>query len=424
MDLKQAFALVDRKDTELVAVLRQLLSIDTTNPPGLGYERMVEYLESRFRLLGFRNQRVLVPEEQWRSLPLPLEGPRVNLVSRRHSGRDREEVTIYAHMDTVPVEGEWRYDPFLGQVEQGRIYGRGAADSKGAIACLIVAFEVIGQLRLECRYNVTCCLTTDEEVGGYPGALELAKRGFFTGHVLCLEGSQEPEEFVAAAGMVDVHITTKGRSCHTGVNYLGVNAVEEMIPILEEAMRLKVQVEAQDASFPGGATTGPATGAPGFASMRRNFTLAVLRGGEKSNVVPPECTLIINRRFTPDETSEQAVQEIMDAVERGRARSKALEVVTEILPGFPAVRVNLDNPHAARLREARKVVMGYTDADFRRLASSKSYDLGFVQQATGNADFYFLGVGRPDSYEHGADESCRLADMRNLTKQLVYYLAF
>lgn len=419
MDLKQAFALVDRKDTELVAVLRQLLSIDTTNPPGLGYERMVEYLESRFRLLGFRNQRVLVPEEQWRSLPLPLEGPRVNLVSRRHFARDREEVTIYGHMDTVPVEGEWRYDPFLGQVELGRIYGRGAADSKGAIASLIVAFEVIGQLRLDCRYNVTCCLTTDEEIGGYPGAFELAKRGFFTGHVLCLEGSQEPEEFVAAAGMVDVHISVKGRSCHTGVNYLGVNAVEEMIPILEEMIRLKAKVEAQEALFPGD----PAAGS-GPTSMRRNFTLAVLRGGEKSNVVPPECTLIINRRFTPDETREQAVQEIMEAVERGRARSKALEIVTDVLPGFPALRVNLDNPHAARLREAKKVVMGYTDADFRRLASSKSYDLGFVQQTTGNADFYFLGVGRPDSSEHGEDESCRLADMRNLTKQLLYYLAF
>ncbi len=419
MDLKQAFALVDRKDTELVAVLRQLLSIDTTNPPGLGYERMVEYLESRFRLLGFRNQRVLVPEEQWRSLPLPLEGPRVNLVSRRHFGRDREEVTIYGHMDTVPVEGEWRYDPFLGQVEQGRVYGRGAADSKGAVAALIVAFEVIGQLRLDCRFNVTCCLTTDEEIGGFPGAFELAKRGFFTGHVLCLEGSQEPEEFVAAAGMVDVHITTKGRSCHTGVNYLGVNAVEEMFPVLEEMIRLKAKVESQEAHFPGDTAAGTDS-----TSMRRNFTLAVLRGGEKSNVVPPECTLIINRRFTPDETREQVVQEIMEAVERGRARSRALEIVTDVLPGFPALRVNLDNPHAARLREARKTVMGYTDSDFRRLASSKSYDLGFVQQTTGNADFYFLGVGRPDSNEHGEDESCRLADMRNLTKQLVHYLAF
>ncbi|MDP2871880.1 MAG: M20 family metallopeptidase [Bacillota bacterium] len=420
MDLKQAFALIDRKDTELVAVLRQLLSIDTTNPPGLGYERMVEYLESRFRLLGFRNQRVLVPEEQWRSLPLPLEGPRVNLVSRRHFGKDREEVTIYGHMDTVPVEGEWAYDPFLGQVELGRIYGRGAADSKGAIAALIVAFEVIGQLRLDCRYNVTCCLTTDEEIGGYPGVLELSRRGFFTGHVLCLEGSQEPEEFVAAAGMVDVHITAKGRSCHTGVNYLGVNAVEEMIPVLEEMMRLKADVESREPFVPPGA----AAGGSEPVAMRRSFTLAVLRGGEKSNVVPPECTLIINRRFTPDETREQAVQEIMDAVAAAKARSRALGIVTEVLPGFPALRVNLDNPHAARLRDARKAVMGYTDADFRRLASTKAYDLGFVQQTTGNADFYFLGVGRPDSHEHGADESCRLADMRNLTKELVYYLAF
>jgi succinyl-diaminopimelate desuccinylase len=150
LSFEQAFSLVDRKDTELVAVLRQLLAIDTTNPPGLGYDRMVEHLDSRFRQLGFRNQRMIVPESQWRGLPLPLEGSRVNLVCRKHYGNDLEDVTITAHMDTVPVEGEWQFDPFLGPIEMGRIYGRGVADSKGAIASLIVAFEVIGQLKLHC----------------------------------------------------------------------------------------------------------------------------------------------------------------------------------------------------------------------------------------------------------------------------------
>jgi len=417
LDLTQAFALVDRKDTELVAVLRQLLGIDTTNPPGLGYGRMVDYLESRFRLLGFRNQRVHVPEEQWRSLPLALEGPRVNLVSRRQFGRDREEITIYAHMDTVPVEGQWTYDPFMGQIELGKIYGRGAVDAKGAIACLVVAFEVIGQLRLDCRYNVTCCLTTDEEVGGFPGALELARRGHFVGHVLCLEGPQEPEEFLAAAGMVDVHVTTRGRSCHTGVNCLGVNAVEEMVPVLEEMVALKPVVEAREADIPGVPIEGRASD-----RMRPTLTLAVLQGGEKSNVVPPDCTLIVNRRYTPEETEEDVVGEILAAVERGKRRSKALEVVTQVLPAFPPLSVNLDNPHAVRLREAKKAVLGYEDADFQRYASAKSYELGFVQRVTGDDRFYFLGVTRPDSNEHATDESCRLTDMRNLTKELVYYL--
>ncbi len=417
MPLQQAFSLVDRKDTELVSVLRQLLAIDTTNPPGMNYRRMVDYLDSRTRLLGFRNQRIVVPEEQWRKLPVPLEGPRVNLVCRKHFGPDLEDVTIAAPMDTVPVEGEWSFDPFLGQIEMGRIYGRGTSDAKGSIASLIVAFEVIGQLRLSCKYNVTLCFYTDEEVGGYPGPLELAKRGFFQGHVLYLEGTQQPDEFLAAPGMVDVHVTTKGRSCHSSVNFLGVNAVEEMLPIAAELMALKQRVEAREYDIPADTHGGLRSG-----RMQPTFTLSLMRGGEKSNVVPAECTLIINRRFTPGETLEAVVGEIRAAVDRGRANSKALDVVIETLPGFPPFLVDLGNSNARKLREARKLVNGYQDGDFLQIASERARSAGYVQQVTGARKFYFMGVARPDSHMHGTDESCRLEDMHNLTKELVYYL--
>jgi len=415
--IAEAVALVDRKDTELVAVLRELLAIDTTNPPGSGYERMVDYLDSRFRRLGFRNQRVIVPEPQWRELPLPLDGSRVNLACRRQYVPGQEEITITAHMDTVPVDGDWQFDPYCGPIELGRIYGRGVSDAKGAIASLVVAFEVLGQLRLESRYNVTLCFTTDEEIGGYPGVLELARRGFFQGHVLNLEGSQEPEEFVAAAGMVDVHITTKGIPCHTGVNFLGINAVEEMLPIIGELMVLKRRVE-------GRTTDNPVSDYGGLRAgyMAPTFTISVLRGGEKSNVVPGECTLVVNRRYTPAETQAQVTAEILAAVERGRERSRAVKVFTQVLPGFPAFRCNLDNPHAAKLREAKKLYAGYTDEDFRQIASARSYSLGYVNTQAELLDCYFLGAGRADSHEHGVDECCRLSDLLNLTKELVYYL--
>ena len=413
--LDEAIQLVDRKDTELVALVREMLSIDTTNPPGREYERMVDYLASHLRPLGFRNQRILVPEAQWGSLPLPLAGPRVNLVSRRRYGGGREDITITAHLDTVPAGGDWTYKPFRGTIELGRIYGRGVADVKGAIASLLVAFEVLGQLRLPARYNVTLCLTTDEEVGGFPGSRELARRGFFKGHVLCLEGPQDPVEYVAAAGMVDVHVTTKGMACHTGVNHLGLNAVEEMLPILNELIAVKRDVEARPVPADVGVGAGP-------DAVRPTFTISVIRGGEKSNVVPDRCTVIVNRRYAPDETQDAVVGEIAAAVQRGGARSRA-EVTTEVLPGFPALTIDLANPHAAKLRQARKLVCGYTDADFRRRAATHSYSLGFVQAITGRRDFYFLGLGRPESHEHGLDECCRLVDLKNLTKQLIYYLA-
>ena len=416
--IQEAFALADRKDTDQVSVLRDLLGIDTTNRPGAGYERMVDYLDFRFRRLGFRNQRIVVPEAKWQSVPLPLDGPRVNLVCRRHVGPDREEITITAHMDTVPVAEGWRFDPWCGPIELGRIYGRGVADAKGAIASLIVAFEVFGQVRREPHYNITLCLTTDDEVGGYPGQLELARRGFFKGHVLCLEGSQEPEEFLAVAGMVDVKIIAKGIACRTGVNFLGINAVEEMPPVIEELMRLKRDVESRVTDIPAPTYRGRGPGV-----MTPTFTLSVIQGGDESNVVPGECTLIVNRRYTPGETEAGVTAEILTAMERGRARSRAVEITAQVIPGFPSFRCSLDNPHARRLRDAKKLVLGYQDEDFRQVASARSYGLGLVQQEMGLSDSHFTGVSRAEAMESDTDESCRLFDLFNLTKELVCHLS-
>jgi len=110
-------------------------------------------------------------------------------------------------------------------------------------------------------------------------------------------------------------------------------------------------------------------------------------------------------------------------VERGRARSRAVEITTQVIPGFPACRCSLDNPHARRLRDAKKLVLGYKEEDFRQVASARAYGLGLVQQEMGLSDFHFTGVSRAEAMESDTDESCRLFDLFNLTKELVYYLS-
>ncbi|MCA1553421.1 MAG: M20/M25/M40 family metallo-hydrolase, partial [Chloroflexi bacterium] len=288
MDTQRAFELVDGKLDQTLERMRRIIGVNTVIPPGENYDVLVDYLEPQFRDVGFTTERVVVPPEKVAQIPLPLSGPRVNLVASRASGKP-EAVTIYAHMDVVPIEEGWKHDPFGAEVDGGRIYGRGVADMKGTIASLLTALDVMHALNIEPRYDMHCILCTDEEVGVYAGAKYLAEQGYVKGHILCMEGVQDPRVHLASVGDVDVTVTTVGRSGHSGRNYTSVNALEEMIPILNELIALKRVVEKRESSI----AAAPHPLAPSkFATPM--FNLDVIQAGKKANIIPSSCTLVIN----------------------------------------------------------------------------------------------------------------------------------
>src|SRR5208337_769133 len=145
--INDAFRAVDQERDHIVVVLQDLIRIDTSCPPGKNYEKVVDYLELIFKKLRYETERVIVPESEVKQIPLELEGPRVNLVAEKKYGHD--PVSVYAHIDVVPVEEPWSMDPMRGIVKDGRVYGRGALDMKGSIASLMGALEVIEMMQLE-----------------------------------------------------------------------------------------------------------------------------------------------------------------------------------------------------------------------------------------------------------------------------------
>ena len=415
--LKEAFALADEKRDELIRLLRGIVSIDTCVPPGRNYDVLVDYLEPKFIELGFETERVIIPEEKIRKIPLPLEGPRVNLVATKNV--NKPPVSIYAHMDTVPIEQKWSVDPFAGVVKDGKIYGRGVLDMKGSIAALLAALQIIQELDLELSYSPVCLMCTDEEIGVYPGILHLALQGYVKGHILCLElGSQEAIVPAGALGKVDVTITVTGRSCHSGMSYLGINAVEEIVPILEELIKLKREVEKRESRIP----AFPIPEAPSKQLVPR-FNINIIRGGVKSNIVPSECTVIIDRRYIIEEKFEDIVAEIEGAVERGRKRSKAIDVKTGYLHVYPALEIDPNSVYARKMREALKAVKGYKDEDFVVGGISASTDMAFVAQVLKTDKFACIGPFRADNKSaHGADEYVNINDLISMVKELIYYL--
>ena len=416
-----AFTRSESMDDRILEHFRDLISVDTSVPPGLNYDTFVDVVEPKFQALGFSTERVVIPESLIDEIPLPLEGPRVNLVATRNSpSSNGEKVTIYAHMDVVPIEEGWTFEPFAATLDNGNIYGRGTADMKGALASLITAIEIMDAEGIEPAFDLIVCVCTDEEIGGYPGIWHLAKGGYVQGHMLCLEGGQDPRIGLASAGAVDVTIRTIGRSGHSGMNFVAVNAIDGMIPILNELYALKKEVEARESSVPG-----PAHPDAPSDKMTPMFNLSVIGAGRKSNIVPSSCELIVNRRYIPEESFDEVVGEIREAVDRGMELSVAEDVEVETFHVYPAMKMSgLDGPRTRKMVECYKLVHGYVDDDFIASGGSGSTDMANVHQELGWNDIPFTGPGRMDSRAHGANEFVRLDDVKSHMKVLISYLAF
>ena len=103
-------------------------------------------------------------------------------------------------------------------------------------------------------------------------------------------------------------------------------------------------------------------------------------------------------------------------------QSRALEAEVVFTQNYPSYYQSATHPGARRLREALKLVQGYSDADFVETGSGGSTDMAFVAQVLGTDQIATVGLGRQrESKAHGANESVRLADAKAHVKELIYY---
>ena len=117
------------QDSEVVSLLRDLVRVNTSNPPG-NEALVAELLRPRLEALGFEVEIV----------PTPAPG-KAHLIARLRATQPTEKPLLLAgHADVVGVERPlWTVDPFAGEIRAGRLYGRGAMDFKGGLAALTVA---------------------------------------------------------------------------------------------------------------------------------------------------------------------------------------------------------------------------------------------------------------------------------------------
>ena len=424
MSLEQIYNTVDNLDREKVmSVMRTFINIDTTVPPGNAYRQYVDALIPFFKNLGYSLEEVDVPEELVKQIPYNLEGPRINLVATKNFGRDKD-ISFYGHMDVVPApndgEKKWRFPPFEAtMIGSGKIYGRGTSDMKGAMVCLILALQIIEELKLTPKYNINVLNCTDEEIGVWPGVRYLAEKGYVKGAVFCMEGVTNPIIPIGTAGALNVTVESFGRSCHSGMNFLGINALEETVPILVELMKLKKIVEARESkNIPGL----PRFGTGEKRNMTPMFNLDIIHSGTKTNIVPDLCTLTINRRVIPDENLEDVKKEISEAIERGKEKSKLLDVKTTFVYDYPPMVADPNAPDITRMKKVMMEVQKVPENKIMVIGNAGSTDMGFISEILKTKDIVFHGVGNPGSNDHAVNENIKLKEVITYIKELIVFL--
>jgi succinyl-diaminopimelate desuccinylase len=356
----------------------------------------ISYLEPLFKQSGFDTRKIMIPAEHAEG----REG-RVNLVSHRPN-KGQPHLILYGHIDVVPAEG---WDAFKPRVENGRVYGRGAADMKGSIVALLEAMQSLKGKPL--NFDVSVMITTDEE-SSQATQIEYLKQHLEPvagAHFLNLDSSFG---FVSVAGLGALHVDIKvtGKSVHSGLSHLGENAVEKASPLIQALLNLKQAVEQRKSSVP----THPDTT---LSHMEGRLNINMIRGGIKINIVPDECLISVDRRLIPEENIEDARKELLDTLASVRGVTWQLERVHGIPTVPPA-----DDPVVDRLAD----IVGSTIGKGNKFGEMGSGDLSHIVAGWGCKAFG-LGVIRPECNIHGKDEFVYLKDIDDVAKILARFLS-
>ncbi len=395
----------------MIEDLAGLIAIDTSFPPGAGYDVFANHVTALLAPLGFETEYVNVPNELWSNQG--SHGARTNVIARRANGAPTH--CIYFHVDTVPPGDGWSVPPLQLTQRDNQLFGRGTADMKGTIAATLAAIRALDHCQLEYGFNPVLLFCTDEEGGLYPGIRYLAETQRVDGPILCLNGQALPRIWAGCFGSLDLRLRFFGRATHSGDPGNGVNAIEQALPILAALQALKSDVETRVSALPP-----PPVSAGG--PLHARLTLTMARGGAKGSSLPAVFEVNINRRYLPEEHSEAVIEEIQKCVSDAAAKTRLVDWNWDIEGHLAPVTDPDGDTYWPRWVAALSQGFGWPRDDFRVWGSSTSSDMGWAQM-TGHKEILLGGLSRPDRNVHAADEHTTTDDLMGLARSLMFYLA-
>jgi succinyl-diaminopimelate desuccinylase len=115
-------------------------------------------------------------------------------------------------------------------------------------------------------------------------------------------------------------------------------------------------------------------------------------------------------------------KEIEDAIEKGKTKSKLLNVKIKFIKGYPALKTDPNGQANVRMKKVMSLVQGIPEDEIKTIGSSGSTDMGCVSEILNTNDIITHGIGWGGSNEHGVNENVRLKDIIIFIKELIAFL--
>ena len=399
--------IVEAMRKDIVTFLQNLIQIKSENPPG-DYETLCRFLDGKLSEFGFTVEVLDVPHAVVAQHGLSTSRKNILASLRAVHLPDRaKRIILNSHLDTVPAgdPARWTFAPFSGQVDDGKIFGRGATDSKGRLTAYIMACVALKRCRIPINGEIIIAATCDEETGGTLGAGYLLENGLLKGDAVIVEGYSN-QIINASAGVLQVRFVTLGRSAHAGVKWKGISAIEKMTKVVQALMGFQEDLSRQISSTAGMKFT--------------TVNIGTIRGGDKLNVVPDRCEIEVDFRVIPEQSKDDIFKSAVALADRVKKDDAEIEIIVEKIPGFETepTLVPVNHPLIEKLQHAIESVTG------ERLAVNGTMvqtDLRwFIKQGIPGINF---GPGTIENHIHGYDEFLEVEDLIQSTKVIALYLS-
>ncbi|MEX1071312.1 MAG: YgeY family selenium metabolism-linked hydrolase [Anaerolineales bacterium] len=322
-------------------------------------------------------------------------------------GNGKRVIVMDSHIDTVGVGDpkEWGWDPFVGKVERGVLFARGACDEKGSTPGMVYALAIARDLGLLEGWTAYYFGNMEEWCDGIaPNTFVKVDPGVRPDFVVIGEPTKM-QVYRGHKGRVEMKVVAKGRSAHAASNHLGDNSIYKLLPVIEKIRDL--EPELGDDPFLG---NGKIT-----VSDMKVRTASI-------NAVPDEATLFIDRRLTFGEDKAEAVKQVETLIPFEHKASIKVEELFYDEPSytgfvfpvdkyFPAWA--LDEKHAlVQAGQQTRHVIGLTDAPTGKwnFSTNGTYWMG-------KANIPSIGFGPGDEVTaHTNEDSVSLVDMVKATE--------
>lgn len=311
----------------------------------------------------------------------------------RNSHSDRW-LAVDIHMDTVSVE-QMSGDPFSGRIADGRVYGRGAVDTKATLAIVLTLLEAAQQTGQTLPANLLIAATVDEETQfrGAPAFARWVRRQQLPLDQLAVAEPTMCAPVYGHKGVTRLEFEVQGKSVHSSQPHLGQNAITaaaHLILALDEEHR-RLQTLAPSPSEGEGGGEGGGLGLP-------TLTVTIIHGGTGENLVPNACQLLVDRRIV---AGEKPV-EVAAALEQLARQACPLPVTMEVGLRVGAFLQAPDTPWLRQLAEwsgQKPTVAPYG-------TNASAYE-GLARECV------VIGPGSIDQ-AHGAEEWVTIAELEKM----------